>query len=119
MASQSRRSMVAAPSAGLLGVTAEGEAHRREYLIGKLRLPARFEARVERRGEHRGRHAGLDRRLERPAPFAGIRHAPPEGGEVLIPRQRFRGEIEEPRGDDAAVALSPASAWASTFRPSA
>src|SRR6059058_3130452 len=78
MASQSRRSMVAAPSAGLLGVTAEGEAHRREYLIGKLRLPARFEARVERCGEHRGRHAGLDRRLERPAPFAGIRHAPPE-----------------------------------------
>src|SRR5262252_2937868 len=82
---------------------AESVAHRRQELIGKVRLASRAEALVQRGGEHRRRHGLVDRRLDGPAAFAGIRYAPGELRERGILDERGRREIEQPRRNHAAA----------------
>ena len=58
-------------------MTAELIAHRREKLVLELVLVARAEALVKGGGENGREHVFVDRRLDRPAPFAGWSFAPP------------------------------------------
>ena len=65
---------------------AKTKAHRRKQFVLVIRLAARSEPFVERRGQHRHRHAFINRRLDRPAAFAGIGHAPGEFRKVRVRR---------------------------------
>src|SRR4051794_37842861 len=87
----------------LLEVPAEGEAHRRQDLVRELVLVARGEAREQRRGQPRRRHALVDRRVRRPAALARVRHPARELLELRALDERGRGEVEQPRADDAAA----------------
>ena len=84
-------------------MTAELIAHRREDLVGEIRLAARAEALEECRGEQRGRRAGLDRRKAGPAALARVRDPTAESFELRIRAQRRSGQIQEPGGDHAAA----------------
>ncbi len=87
---------------GLL-VAAEAVAHRGEDLLRKgVRLP-RAEARIERRRQHLGRHRLVHRGVDGPAAFAGVLDMARIAVERAVARQRLRGEIEQPGGDDAAA----------------
>src|SRR5262249_42169661 len=88
----------------LLEMAAELEAHGGEQAVLELRLAGRAEAFEERGGEDVRRHALVDRRVERPSPLAGVGDPAGEALEARIARQRGGGEIEQPRGDDAAAA---------------
>src|SRR5262252_9223504 len=84
----------------LLDMAAELEAQRREQLVGELLLAARAEAGEEGRADHRRGDALVDRRLQCPAPLAGIGDPAVEVGQVGILAQCAGGEVEQPRADD-------------------
>src|SRR5262245_48875076 len=85
----------------LLVVAAELLPHRGEHLVGEVVEVAGREARVERRRQHRRRDALLDRRDRRPASLARVGDVPAELLERRRLVERLRGEIEQPRADDA------------------
>ena len=64
---------------------------------------SRSEAREERGGQHRHRHAVRDRFGERPASFAGILDVGVEFREVRVFGEGTRGQLQQPRSDDAAL----------------
>src|SRR5262249_12615029 len=72
---------------GFLDVAAELVAHGRKQPVRKVRISARAEALVERRRQHVSRHTLVDGGLDGPAPFAGVRDAAGEAGEVRILHQ--------------------------------
>ena len=60
---------------------------------------------IEQRGrQHGDRNAFVDRGEHGPPPLAGVRHATREVLEPRAPVQGLRGEVEQPRADDAAAA---------------
>ncbi len=63
-----------------LDVPAEPQAHRREYLAGKVSLVMGREARIEGGRQDRCRHAAVDRCDARPATLAGVGHTTREVG---------------------------------------
>ena len=87
----------------LLEVPAELEAHRREQLVGEVRLAARAEALVERRREHGAGTASSMAALivQRPSPESDTR--PANFDELGILEQRGGRQVEQPRGDHAAA----------------
>src|SRR6185312_1527583 len=76
--------------------------HCRQHFLSKRVLLARAEAHEQRRREHVHRDRFVDGRLDRPAALAGVLHEARIFGQRGILHQRHRGEIEQPRTDDAA-----------------
>src|SRR5215468_9038637 len=72
----------------LLEMPAELVAHRREQLVSEVGLAARAETLVEGGRQDVSRHGLVDRGLDRPAPFSGVRHAPGELRQRRVPKQR-------------------------------
>src|SRR5438552_18308018 len=85
-------------------MAAELEPHGGEQAVLEVRFASRGEALEERGREHVSGHRLVDRRVERPAPLARVRHAPGEALERRVGRERRRGQVEEPRGYHAAPA---------------
>ena len=75
-----------------------------QQLVAPLGLAAGGEALEQRGGQDVDGRAHVDRRLDRPAPLARVRHLPREVLEPRRLRQRGGGEVEQPRGDDRAPA---------------
>src|SRR5690242_1591875 len=90
-------------AAGLLDVAAELEAHRGEHLAREVRFSAGGKALEERRAQDRGGRRFFDRRLQRPASFARVGNVTGEVREVGSFGESLRGEVEQPRRDDAAM----------------
>ena len=86
-----------------LDVSTELGSHRRQQFLGEDVLAARAEALEQRRAEHRGWRSLVDRRPHRPAPFARVGHVTGELRELAGPSQCRRGQVEQPRRDDAAA----------------
>ena len=96
-----------------LQVTAKTKAHGRKQFVLVIRFAARGEPLVERRRQHRHRHALINRRLDRPAAFAGIgdpagelrqasgpRPMRPPSGRAATRRSRCRAARLRPRPRD-------------------
>src|SRR5680860_192408 len=93
-----------ATSGLLLVVPAEFLAHGRHHLVAEIGGAARREALVQGGGEDRGRYALVDRGDARPAAFARVGDPAFDIAQVGRDRERVRGQVQEPRGDDAAPA---------------
>ena len=78
-----------------------GSAWRKAVCL-KIRFAARGESLVERGGEHRHGHGFVNRRLDGPAPFAGVRNPPGESSSSG-PWQGGCSQVQQPRGDHAAA----------------
>src|SRR6266540_4613187 len=87
----------------LLGVAAELLAHGREHLAGVIGLTPGVEALVERRRQYRSGDADIDGGENGPSPLARIRDTPGELVESGRLCECAGGEVEQPRGDDAAA----------------
>src|SRR5262245_37598473 len=87
----------------LLEMSAEPQSHRRLDLLRVVGLATRGEAAVERGAQHGCGYALVDGREDRPAALARVRHAAGELRELRILGERLRGEVEQPRRDDAAA----------------
>src|ERR1041385_4657691 len=83
-------------TSGFFFVTTELEAERRQELRGEVSFSTRCEALVQRGREDRHWNAGFDRRLDRPAAFARVRHVAGKVREIGLGREGARGEIEQP-----------------------
>src|ERR1051325_4753199 len=90
-------------TSGFFFVTTELEAEPRQELRAEVSSSPRGEALVQRGREDRHRNARFDRRLDGPAAFARIRHVTGEAREIGLTGESARGEVEQPRGDHAAV----------------
>ena len=94
----------AAMGRGLLHVTAERQAHRRQQPVLKIRVAARCKPREQRRGEHVHGH-----RLLRSPPESSsvLRRSPTtcplKPSSVGSLAKRARGQIEQPGSDHAAA----------------
>src|ERR1039458_6271834 len=84
-------------------VTTELLSHGGEHLLREGMILPRAEARIQGRRQHFGRNRFFDRRLNRPAPFAGILHEPAVLGERGILGQRHRRQVQQPRTHHAAA----------------
>ncbi len=82
----------------------ELEAHGGEQLAGEISFAARGEAREERGAQHRRGHRFVDGGGDSPAPFARIRDAAGEIGELWALEQRDGRQVQQLGGDDAAAA---------------
>src|ERR1700690_4492313 len=89
---------------GLLEVAAELKAHGGKQLVGEIRLTARGEPFVQSGGENGRRHGLVNRRLDSPAPFAGIGNAAGEFFQSRILDERYGGTVKQPRSNHAASA---------------
>src|SRR6516164_3874978 len=65
-------------------MAAEAEPHRRQYFLGEGVIAAGAEAGEQRRRQHVGGHRLLDRRLDRPAAFAGVLHFAAERCQIPV-----------------------------------
>src|SRR6516165_6187994 len=86
-----------------LDVTTKLKSHRRQKLVCEIRFASRGKALIKRRRQHRRRRGRLNRRHNRPAPFARIRHVPGIALEGRLLEQRNGREVEKPRGHHAAA----------------
>src|SRR5688572_1814861 len=84
-------------------MTTELVAHGRQQPTAEVTLATRRESLEERRRQYRRRRCAVDRRVRRPASFAGIRDAALELLQGGIGGERPRGEIEQPRANHAAM----------------
>src|SRR6516162_5371384 len=85
-------------------MAAELEAHGRKHALREGVVLAGAEARIECGGQHLGRYRLLDRGLHGPTAFARILDHAGKVGERRVLGERRGGEIEQPGGDDAAMA---------------
>src|SRR5687768_2929697 len=90
-------------SARGLDMAAELGAERRQDLFRERVILPRAEALEERRREHVGRHRLFDRGLDGPAPFTRVGDVADEPRQLGIGGKCARGQIEQPRADDAAA----------------
>ena len=74
-----------------------------QHLVGEVVLAARAEAFVQRGTENRGRDRLVDGRRDRPASLARVRHPAGELRQVRAIEERDGGQVQQPRGDDAAA----------------
>src|SRR5262245_19430048 len=81
---------------GFLQMSTEFITHSRQQLVAEIRLAARAETFVEGGRKYGRRHGLVDRRLDRPAPFAGVGDLASEVGEFGIFSQRGCSEVEQP-----------------------
>src|SRR5262245_43487309 len=88
---------------GFFQMPAKLITHRREQLVGKIRLAAGAEALIERRTQHVSRHCFVDGSFDCPAPLAGVRNSAFELLQSRILNQGCRRQIEQPRGNHAAA----------------
>src|SRR5215472_3799319 len=84
-------------------MSAEFEAHGREEALAERMLLAGAEASEKRRRQNVGGHRLLDRGVDGPAPFSRILDVTREARERLILGEGDGGQVEQPRGDDAAA----------------
>src|ERR1700743_459293 len=61
-------------------VAAELKTHGRQKLVRKLSFATRAESLIQRRSEHGRWHGFVDRSLDRPPSFAGVRDSACKGG---------------------------------------
>src|SRR6185437_16098032 len=94
-----------------LDVAAEAEPHGRKHLLSEIVLLPRAEASVKRGGEHVGGDRLFDRRLDAPAPLAGILDVARELLQLRILDQRGGAEIQQPGRDDAATPPDFGDIW--------
>src|SRR5262245_14366500 len=95
----------------LLDVAAKLTSHRRQEAVAVVGLTPGAEALIQRGAEHVGRHALVDRRQHRPSALTGVGHTTRELLELWRLCERGRGQIEQPRRDDAAAAPYLGDRW--------
>ena len=72
--------------------------------VRELVVVARGEAREQSGCQNGHGHAGLDGRVHGPAALAGVGNLAEKLSELGVAAERGRGDVEQPRTDDAAVA---------------
>src|SRR4051812_43572790 len=84
-------------------VASELVAERGQHPLPERIVVAGSEAREQRRRQRRERHRAIETFLQRPSPLPGVLDVRLEMRELGILRERARGELEQPRSDDAAL----------------
>src|SRR5215470_3877250 len=88
---------------GFFQMPAKLITHRREQLVGKIRLAAGAESLIERRAQDVSRHRFVDGGFDCPAPLSGVRNSTFEFLQSRILDQGCRRQIEQPRGNHTAA----------------
>src|SRR2546426_8819339 len=88
----------------LLSVSAELVAHRRQNLVSEVGFTSGAEAFVECSSEDMRGDGLVNRGLDGPASLSRVRHAARKVREFRVLEQGSRGQIQQPRGNDAATA---------------
>src|SRR6266481_6361749 len=89
---------------GFFDVSAELISHRGQELVGKISFSPRAESLVKGAGENRHRYRFVDRSLDRPPSFAGIRDMAGKLRQTWVLQQRVGRQVEQPGCDHASAA---------------
>src|SRR5450631_92429 len=84
-------------------MAAKPKAKRGQQLVGEVVTAAGTKALVQRGTENWSRNRLVDRRRDRPAPFAGIRDTTGKLLQVWTFEESGGGQVKQPGGDDAAA----------------